>query len=173
MSRQPHLTLCSPVLKHSGALVLLALGSLGGARPGQAQVQGECRVTSTISGRWTRVELNCGEPEGTRPRVAVVGAEDLRTCPLLVGDRVSVTFLYDDPTRRPTVNSVIARGDGGPSSGDWCGRAFPPGRYTGPCLIEEDPRRQLRSDTLGAQWTRRSVGTLLRDADGLRRSIAE
>ena len=64
--------------KSTVAILITLSGSVAAiidTTPGHAQVQAECLVTSTISGRWSRAELNCGEPEGTRPRVAVVAAE--------------------------------------------------------------------------------------------------
>lgn len=144
--------------------VVLATGALLACGV-SLHAQNECTVTSTWTGLWNRVELNCGEPEGSRPRVAVVGSQALRTCPLLAGDRVSVTFLNDDPTRQPTVTAVLTLGDGGASSGDWCTRGFPPGSFSGPCDVEEIPPFDERTPVAGASWTRTSVDTGFRDID--------
>jgi len=145
-----------------GTVVALALLA---TTPGPAHAQSECTVTSTYGGLWTRAELNCGEPEGSKPRVAVVKSEALRTCPLLAGDRVSVTYMYDDPQRQPTVTGVIQRGDGGPSSGDWCARGYAPSTFAAPCLLEEVPAREERESVAGVSWVRTSVGTRFRSIE--------
>ena len=154
----------SPALKRTRALAFFLALALVSA-PRSAQAQNECTVTSTYSGLWTRAELNCGEPAGSKPRVAVVKSEALRTCPLLAGDRVSVTYLYDDPQRQPTVIGVVRRGDGGPSSGDWCGRGYAPSQFAAPCLVEEVPAREERKSVAGVSWVRTSVGTRFRSID--------
>lgn len=144
---------------------LLTTLALWAASAAPAHAQSECTVTSTYGGRWTRVELNCDESEGSRPRVAVVKSDALRTCPLLAGDRVAVTYLNNDPTRQPTVTGIIQRGNGGPSSGDWCGRGYAPSPFAAPCLVEEVPPIKERTPTAGAGWVRTSVGTAFRDVD--------
>lgn len=141
----------------------IAVLALLAAAPTAVLAQSECMVTSTYMGFWTRAELNCGGGATAPPRVAVVVSEALRTCPILAGDRVAVTYLNDDPARQPSVTAVQARGDGGPSSGNWCSRAFPPGRYTGPCKLEETPPRAERADTLGASWVQTVIQTQFRN----------
>lgn len=141
------------------ALLAVAVAVTLSAAALEAQGGSECTVTATTSGRWRRAELNCGEPPGSRPRVAVVQPEALRACPLLAGDRVSVTYLYDDPERQPTVHAVVRRGDGGASSGDWCGRGFAPAMFSGPCNAQESPPPEARKPEPGARWTRRTVTT--------------
>ena len=159
---------CLPMAMVAAAAPLVVAGLL--SAPTEAYAQTECVVTATHSGFWDRVEVTCDTSE--RPRAAAVKSEVLRTCPLLAGDRVKVEYENDDRAGQPVVTAVTTRGGAGTNAGDWCGRAIPPARLTGPCMIERDPPREKREEVAGAIWVTKSRNTVFRNVDDNRISVA-
>ncbi len=85
---------------------------------------GQCMVSSTM--RFPDIRLRCGM--SVRDETIRVREDFMGDCPLVAGDMVNVGVAEGGKQLEIT---------GRVSGGEWCGVAYPPGYYTGPCEATE------------------------------------